>query len=283
MLARRIPSILPPMSFEESIQTTKIYSVTGLLRNGLSLIKRRPFRISAPTISDVGLIGGGTVPRPGEVSLAHNGVLFLDELPEFAKNVLEVMRQPVEDKEVTITRSQMSLTFPGQLHARGRDEPLPVRVLGRSHACLHLQPDRRPAVQVQDIRPAHGPDRHPRGGSAHALPGAFVGQGRRGIRSNRREGQGREGAASRRGLKRAGDLLQRPDVVADAPEALPDRRGGKVLLENVIDRLGMSARAHDRILKVARTIADLEGGGELRIEHLSEAIQYRSLDRNANM
>ena len=112
MLARRIPSILPPMSFEESIQTTKIYSVTGLLREGVPLVRARPFRSPHHTISDIGLTGGGTVPRPGEVSLAHNGVLFLDELPEFGKSALEVLRQPMEDKEVTITRAQMTLTFP---------------------------------------------------------------------------------------------------------------------------------------------------------------------------
>jgi magnesium chelatase family protein len=283
MLARRIPSILPPMSFEESIQTTKIYSVTGLLRNGVSLVKRRPFRSPHHTISDVGLIGGGTVPKPGEVSLAHNGVLFLDELPEFAKNVLEVMRQPVEDKEVTITRSQMSLTFPANFMLVAAMNPCPCGYSGDpTHECtcnpMNVQRYRSrisgPLMDRIDIHVEVPPMRY------RDLSSERDGEASSPIAERVRDARGlqQERFKKSRGVfcnaQMSSRMLRKHCRIDE---------GGKALLENVIDRLGMSARAHDRILKVARTIADLEGAGELSIEHLSEAIQYRSLDRNANL
>jgi magnesium chelatase family protein len=279
MLARRIPSILPPMSFEESIQTTKIFSVTGLLRSGGSLVRRRPFRSPHHTISDVGLIGGGPVPRPGEVSLAHNGVLFLDEMPEFGKNALEVLRQPVEDKEVTITRSQMSLTFPANFMLVAAMNPCPCGYSGDpSHNCFC------PPAAVQRYRSRiSGPlmDRIDIHIEVPPMRYRELCDGREGEPSCAiAERVHRARAVQQDRFKKSRNvfcnaqmsarMLRRHAAVDDA---------GKALLEKVIDRLGMSARAHDRILKVARTIADLEGSEEITVECLSEAIQYRSLDR----
>ena len=282
MLARRIPSILPPMGFEESIQTTKVYSVAGLLRDGIPLVMQRPFRAPHHTISDVGLIGGGSVPRPGEVSLAHNGVLFLDELPEFGKNALEVLRQPIEDKDVTITRSQISLTFPANFMLVAAMNPCPCGYHGDPwHQCACSWQ----AVQKYRSR-ISGPllDRI----DIHVeVPPMRYGELCRG-----REGE--PSAAIRTRVRVARELqLERfrksRNVFCNAQMSprLIRKHGivdaaGAALLENVIDRLGMSARAHDRILKVACTIADLAGAGAIAPEHISEAIQYRTLDRNQN-
>jgi len=280
MLARRIPSVIPPMTFEEAIQTTKIYSVTGLLRDGVSLIRRRPFRSPHHTISDIGLIGGGSIPRPGEVSLAHNGVLFLDELPEFGKNALEVLRQPLEDKEVTITRSQISFTFPANFMLVAAMNPCPCGYLGdTSHDCecslsiIHKYRSRisGPLLDRIDIHIEVPPMKY------------------RDL-SNEAEGEasmrmaGRVNAARKiqqeRFLKSRGIFCNAQMSHRLLRKHCQTDSAGRELLENVVDRLGMSARAHDRILKVARTIADLDGKYSVGTDHLSEAIQYRSLDRN---
>ena len=160
MLAKRIPSILPPMSFEESLETTRIHSVTGLLPAGCGLIAERPFRHPHHTISDAGLVGGGSVPRPGEVSMAHNGVLFLDELPEFPRNVLEVMRQPLEERRVTIARAQMTLTFPASFVLVAAINPCPVRLCERLPTGMFLHAAADPALHVENLRPADGSHRY---------------------------------------------------------------------------------------------------------------------------
>ena len=161
MLAKRLPSILAPLQFQEALETTKIHSVAGVLDPSEGLVAHRPFRAPHHTISDAGLIGGGMVPRPGEVSLAHNGLLFLDELPEFPRNVLEVLRQPLEDGTVTISRAAMSPQLPGAVHAAGRHESLPVRLLQRQEPRLHVHAADDPALRVEGERTAAGPHRHP--------------------------------------------------------------------------------------------------------------------------
>jgi len=279
MLARRIPSLLPPMSFEEAIQTTKVYSVVGMLKSGVPLITRRPFRAPHHTISDVGLIGGGSVPKPGEVSLAHNGVLFLDELPEFDKHVIEVLRQPIEDKEVTISRSLMSLTYPANIMLVAAMNPCPCGYAGDPwHQCTctwqMVQKYRArisgPLLDRIDIHVEVPPMRYQelcRGRDGE--PSSAIRE-----RVHRARGLQLERFRKSRGVfcnaQMSSRMIRRHCPVDEASSAL---------LENVIDRLGMSARAHDRILKVARTIADLDGSAEIRPEHISEAIQYRTLDR----
>ena len=169
MLAKRIPTILPPMSLEEAIETTRIHSVAGVLEDSRGLVGTRPFRSPHHTISDAGLIGGGAIPRPGEVSLGHNGVLFLDELPEFQRNVLEVMRQPLEDGCVTIARAALSVSFPVALHARRRDESVSLRLLRRRHARVPLLAAANSALRLQNFRPAARPHRYP-----HRSPGREI-------------------------------------------------------------------------------------------------------------
>ena len=174
MLAKRLPSILAALSFEEALETTKIHSVAGVLDAEAGLVTQRPFRSPHHTISDAGLIGGGAIPRPGEVSLAHNGVLFLDELPEFPRNVLEVMRQPLEDGTVTIARASMSLSFPGALYAGSGDESLPLRLLQRQVPGVPLHAADDPALYLQGFRPAARPHRHSHRGSRGAIQGASL-------------------------------------------------------------------------------------------------------------
>ena len=172
MLAKRLPSILAPLTFEEALETTKIHSVAGVLDAAAGLVTQRPFRSPHHTISDAGLIGGGIVPRPGEVSLAHNGLLFLDELPEFPRNVLEVMRQPLEDHTVTIARASMSLSFPGALHAGRGHESLPLRLLQRQIARVHVHAADDSALCRQNLRAAARPHRHSYRGSGGSIQGA---------------------------------------------------------------------------------------------------------------
>jgi len=278
MLAKRIPTILPPLTFEEAIQTTKIHSVTGLLENSKGLVGTRPFRSPHHTISDAGLIGGGTIPRPGEVSLAHNGVLFLDELPEFQRNALEVLRQPLEDGVVTISRATTSLTFPAAFMLAAAMNPCPCGYFNDPTRECHCTP---PQIQ-RYVGKISGPllDRI----DIHIdVPAVRYKELRaRATAEGSEEIRARIMRARQTQLKRfQGDGIycnaqMSPKLIRTYCEI--DAESDK-LLETAITRLGLSARAHDRILKVARTIADLEGSEVLLPRYLSEAIQYRTLDR----
>ncbi len=278
MLAKRIPTICPPLSFEEAIEVTKIHSVAGLTdRKGL--VTRRPYRSPHHTISDAGLIGGGAVPRPGEVSLAHNGVLFLDELPEFDRNVLEVLRQPIEDGKVTISRAAMSLTFPSGFMLAAAMNPCPCGYWGsqvRDCTCTALKIERYvakisgplldridihidvPAVKFKELS-----------SDVRSESSAIIRE--RVLRT--RQVQTRRFAGD--GIYANSQMTPRLLRTYCAIDEESEKR-----LEHAIARLGLSARAYDRILKVSRTIADLEGCEHIKPEHVSEAIQYRSLDRN---
>jgi magnesium chelatase family protein len=278
MLAKRMPTVLPPLSFEEALETTKIHSVAGVLDSRAGLVGTRPFRAPHHTISDAGLIGGGTIPRPGEVSLAHNGVLFLDELPEFPRNVLEVMRQPLEDGTVCIARASMSLTFPARFMLVAAMNPCPCGFHNdRTRECHCTPPmiqryiskisgpllDRIdihidvPAVNYKEMRSSSEPE-----SSAHI----------RGRVMQARQIQLQRFAKDKIycNAQMAPRLIRTHcDLSADCEK----------LLERAMTQQGLSARAHDRILKVARTIADLEGVAQIASKHVAEAIQYRTLDR----
>ncbi|MFB3815512.1 MAG: YifB family Mg chelatase-like AAA ATPase [Terriglobales bacterium] len=280
MLAKRIPSILPPLTFEEALETTKIHSVAGVLDHKAGLVGVRPFRAPHHTISDAGLIGGGIIPRPGEVSLAHNGVLFLDELPEFPRNVLEVMRQPLEDGAVSIARAAMSLTFPARFMLAAAMNPCPCGFFNdRQRECHCTQPmiqrylsrisgpllDRIdihidvPAVNYKELRGGAAPE-----GSQ---------QIRERVMRARERQLNRFAAAKERSYSNA-QMTSRQ--IRNYCELSTDCER---LLERAMTQQGLSARAHDRILKVARTIADLEGTPMIEPKHIAEAIQYRTLDR----
>jgi magnesium chelatase family protein len=280
MLARRIPTILPTLTFEEAIETTRIYSVAGLLQRGQALVRQRPFRSPHHTISDAGLIGGGHVPRPGEVSLAHNGVLFLDELPEFKKNVLEVLRQPLENRQVTIARAASTLTYPCSFMLIGAMNPCPCGYLGDDrHECLcarHQVTRYRsrisgplldridlhvdvPAVAYRDLM--NGTPAEASAAIRNRVAAARGLQSQRFARSNIY-------CNAQMGSRQIHVHCR----IAGAPRAL---------LEQAIDRLGLSARAYNRILKIARTVADLAGESAIGAAHIAEAIQYRSLDRRS--
>jgi len=279
MLAKRIPTILPPMSLEEAIETTRIHSVAGLLEDSRGLVGTRPFRSPHHTISDAGLIGGGAVPRPGEVSLGHHGVVFLDELPEFQRNVLEVMRQPLEEGLVTIARAATSITFPSRFMLAAAMNPCPCGFFGDTTRECHCSP---PQIQRYVSR-ISGPllDRI----DIHIEVPAVKYKELRGESSTEGSGAVRErvvGARQRQLERFAGE--KKIYANAQMPPKLirkycPISADGEKLLENAITRLGLSARAHDRILKVSRTIADLDAAANIEPRHLSEAIQYRTLDR----
>ena len=279
MLARRLPTVLPKMSLDEALETTKIHSVAGTLPLGESLVARRPFRAPHHTISDAGLIGGGSYPRPGEVSLAHGGVLFLDELPEFRKNVLEVLRQPMEDGVVTIARAAMSLSYPARFMLAAAMNPCPCGYSGDpQHTCTC-----GPLGVERYLARVSGPllDRI----DIHLEVPAVK------YRALAEQGAGEPSEAVRERVDRArvvqrDRFAQRPGVYANAHMAPRDIRmfcrvsdGAEALLRTAITRLGLSARAYHRILKIARTIADLAGSEPITSDHVSEAIQYRSLDR----
>jgi magnesium chelatase family protein len=279
MLARRLPTVLPKMSLEEALETTKIHSVAGVLPLGESLVARRPFRAPHHTISDAGLIGGGSYPRPGEVSLAHGGVLFLDELPEFRKNVLEVLRQPMEDGVVTIARAAMSLSYPARFMLAAAMNPCPCGYFGDpQHACTC-----GPLGVERYLTRVSGPllDRI----DIHLEVPAVK------YRALAEQGGGETSEAVRERVDRARMVQRerfanRPGVYANAHMAPRDIRAhcrvsesADALLKTAITRLGLSARAYHRILKIARTVADLDHAAALEPKHVSEAIQYRSLDR----
>ena len=279
MLSQRLPTILPEMSFEEALETTKIYSVVGLLNGQGPLVTRRPFRSPHHTISNAGLAGGGTHPRPGEVSLAHNGVLFLDELPEFQKNVLEILRQPVESGSVTIARALSTITYPARFMLVAAMNPCRCGFLGSVHrecVCtpgqLHLYRNRLsgPLLDRIDIQIDVPPVKYTEliemkeGEPSEKIRGRVLKA--RAIQKNRFKG-----TKLHSNSRMIGRLLRKFCSV--------DRKGAE-LLEQAVTKLSLSARAYDRILKVARTIADLEGSDSLQPAHLAEAIHYRSLDRN---
>ena len=279
MLAKRLPTVLPPLEFEEALEITKIHSVAGLTgRSGL--ISERPFKSPHHTVSQAGLIGGGSIPRPGEVSLAHLGVLFLDELPEFDRSVLEVLRQPIEDKQVTISRAASSLTFPANFTLVASMNPCPCGYFGSSRECT-CSP-----VQIQRyVGKISGPlmDRI----DIHIDVPA--------VKFNELRGRGVEAGESsetirERVIKAREIQLRRfagEGIFSNSAMSSKDIRtycgldaASEALLEKAMLRQGLSARAHDRILKVARTIADLEASENIQPSHISEAINYRSLDRN---
>ena len=278
MLAKRLPSILPPMTLEEALETTKIHSVVGQA-SGTGLMAQRPFRSPHHTISDVALVGGGTYPQPGEISLSHNGVLFLDELPEFKRNVLEVMRQPLEDREVTISRAKFTITYPSSFMLVASMNPSPGGYFNDPDTPVTSSP----AEMQRYMSKISGPllDRIDIHIEVTPVPFDKLSEERKGENSvciRKRVIKAREQQASRfKGLPNTHYNAQmntkqiREFCQLDEPS--------KELLKNAMTRLNLSARAYDRILKVARTIADLEGVSTLTGTHLSEAIQYRSLDR----
>jgi magnesium chelatase family protein len=280
MLAKRLPTILPPLEFEAALELTKIHSVAGLT-NRKGLVIKRPFRSPHHTISDAGLIGGGAIPRPGEVSLAHHGVLFLDELPEFDRSVLEVLRQPLEDQRVTISRASMSLTFPASFMLAAAMNPCPCGFWNdptRECRCTPLQIQRYvgrisgplldridihidvPAVRFKELT----------GNSSGPEPESSVEIRERVARARVRQRERFKNEGIFANAQMSPRLIRRYCRIDAESERM---------LESAMARLGLSARAFDRILKVSRTIADLEGEDEIRGSHVAEAVGYRSLDR----
>jgi len=278
MLANRLPTILPSLSLEEALETTRIYSVAGLMPPGIALINKRPFRAPHHTISDAGLIGGGQVPRPGEISLAHNGVLFLDELPEFKRNVLEALRQPLEEGFVTISRVATALTYPARFMLVAAMNPCPCGYFGdKRHTCtctyqqikryrakvsgplldridIHIEV---PAVEYKDLK-------------SPTLAESSKDIRERVEMARRIQNERFKESKIYCNAQMKGKLIRKYCKLNEESENL---------LEAAMERLGLSARAYTRILKISRTIADLEGSPNIETHHVAEAIQYRSLDR----
>jgi magnesium chelatase family protein len=280
MLAKRLPTILPPLDFEEALETTKIHSVAGLLPPDTALVSTRPFRSPHHTISDSALVGGGSIPRPGEISLAHHGVLFLDELPEFARNVLEVLRQPLEDGEVTISRSKMSVGYPANFMLVCAMNPCPCGNYGNPNQECTCTP-----MQIQKyVGRISGPlldriDLHVEVPAVKYTELASKRSGEPSAAIRRRVMMAREVQMGRFGGRQG--LFSNADMESkEIKEFCEIDASGADLLKTAMNRLGLSARAYDRILKVARTIADLAQSQQIKPEHLGEAIQYRSLDRS---
>lgn len=278
MLAKRIPSILPDLTLSESLEITKIHSVAGVLPGGSGLLKERPFRAPHHNISPQGLAGGGIVPRPGEISLAHGGVLFLDELPEFSRQTMECLRQPLEDGKVTISRVSASLTYPSDVMLVAAMNPCPCGYYGHpTRACTCSA-----QAASRYINKISGPlldriDLH-----IEVPPVEFDHLAATEKAESSAEIKKRVNAA--RNIQRArfagtGIVANAAIPTATLKEMCPMTDGAKTMLKNAFDRLGLSARAYDRLLKVSRTIADLEGAEVIDVAHIAEAIQYRSLDR----
>lgn len=274
MLAKRVPGILPRMTLEESFETTRIHSVAGFLKTDESLVRERPFRSPHHTISDIGLIGGSANPSPGEVSLAHNGVLFLDELPEFRRSSLEVLRQPLEDGEVTISRASGTMTFPARFMFVGAMNPTPRGTmesrLGGQASRRYLNKISGPLLDRIDLHLEVPAMKH------EQLLSSEPGEKSDVIRQ--RVERARDVQRSRFGL---GSSIYANAQMGpkELRKTIPLNEEAKSLLGSAMTDLGLSARALDRILKVARTIADLGESEDLQIDHLAEAIQYRTLDR----
>ena len=278
MLAKRIPGILPPMTFEESIETSRIYSIAGLLSSKQPLITARPFRAPHHSISAAGLSGGGTIPQPGEISLAHNGVLFLDELPEFNRQAIEILRQPMEDGTVTISRVQGTLTYPCRVMVVAAMNPCPCGYFGHpTRACTcekgavskYLNRISGPLLDRLDLHIDVPPvDYDSLASHQKSEPSSEI---RKRVMKVRQIQQQR---FSGKGIYTNAQI---PPGLLE--ECCPMDDGAKAMLKSAFERLGLSGRAYDRILKVARTVADLEESEIIRRPHIAEAIQYRSLDR----
>src|SRR5450432_690001 len=279
MLAKRLPTILPPLTLQEALETTKIHSVAGKLPENATLISKRPFRSPHHTISDVALVGGGGMPQPGEISLAHNGVLFLDELPEFKRTVLEVMRQPMEERRVTISRARMSIDFPASFMLLASMNPCPCGFYNHPERACSCPPG---AVQKY-LNKISGPlldriDLH-----VEVTPVAFS------ELSSSRQFEKSECIRARvikTTERQAERFKDTPGTYSNAQMSSKKLKeiciistASQNLLKIAMEKLNLSARAYDRILKVSRTIADLADSDDIKVEHLAEAIQYRSLDR----
>lgn len=279
MLAKRLPTILPPMSINESLETTKIHSVAGKVDAGQGLVTHRPFRKPHHTISDVALVGGGGYPQPGEISLAHNGVLFLDELPEYKRSVLEVMRQPLEDRQVTISRAKFTIEYPAGFMLVAAMNPCPCG--------YYNHPDKdcvcAPGIVQNYLNKISGPlldriDLHvevtPVGFDelAHDQPSEGSADIRKRVVKARliQEDRFKESEETHCNAQMSSKELRKYCKINEA---------GNAILKQAMDNLGLSARAYDRIIKVARTVADLEKSKEIETQHIAEAIQFRSLDR----
>ena len=278
MLARRLATILPPLTFDEALEVTKLYSVTGQLGRERSLITQRPFRSPHHTVSDAGLIGGGAIPRPGEVSLAHHGVLFLDELPEFSRAVLEVMRQPLEEGHVTIARAAASLSYPARCIFCAAMNPCQCGYSGdtvRQCTCS-------PTQIARYMAKISGPlldriDIHievPRLKDEELL-GPSRGEPSKAVRERVRAAR----AIQSRRFEKSSIFVNAAMESRQVRSFCKVEEDAQVLLKAALQRLGLSARAYDRILKLSRTIADLAAAETVGVSHVAEAIQYRSLDR----
>jgi len=281
MLAKRLPSILPPMTLNEALETTKIHSVAGLMSGDNALVINRPYRSPHHTISDAGLVGGGTYPQPGEISLAQNGVLFLDELPEFRRSVLEVMRQPMEDRIVTISRARVTVDYPASFMLIAAMNPCPCG--------YYNHPDKEcvcsPGIVKSYLNRISGPlmDRIDLHVEVTPVPFADLAEAPPGEKSE----YVRERVIHAR-KKQEKRFCEHDEIYANAQMSNKDLlkhckldAQGSALLKNAMEKLSLSARAYDRIIKVSRTIADLGGSDDIKTEHLAEAIQYRSLDRES--
>ncbi|NOZ47365.1 MAG: YifB family Mg chelatase-like AAA ATPase [Chlorobi bacterium] len=279
MLAKRIPTILPPLSLREALETTKIHSVAGVLDKETSLITIRPFRSPHHTISDVALVGGGTYPQPGEISLSHNGVLFLDELPEFKRTVLEVLRQPLEDRHITVSRAKFTVDYPASFMLVSSMNPCPCGYYNHPEKeCVCT-----PGIVQKYLNKISGPllDRIDIHIEVIPVPFSKLSDSKLEEKSEQvrqRVIKAREIQNSRfNGQKEVHCNAQMSSKLLR--KFSPITKEGGLLLKNAMEKFGLSARAYDRIIKVSRTIADLENSEDIKTEHLAEAIQYRSLDR----
>jgi magnesium chelatase family protein len=280
MLAKRLPSILPPLTLQEALETTKIHSVAGKLGRNASLVAQRPFRSPHHTISDVALVGGGGNPQPGEISLSHHGVLFLDELPEFKRTVLEVMRQPLEERKVTISRAKVSVDYPANFMLIASMNPCPCGyynhpekecVCGPGIVQRYLNKVSGPLLDRIDLHVEVTPVKF------DEMTSTRKSESSKAIRD--RVIKGREIQVER--FKQSSEIHCNAMMPSHmVKEICKINEPGKLLLKTAMERLGLSARAYDRILKVSRTIADLAQSNDIKVEHLAEAIQYRSLDRD---
>jgi magnesium chelatase family protein len=279
MLAKRLPSILPPLSLEEALESTKIHSVAGKLPENSTFITKRPFRNPHHTISDVALVGGGSTPQPGEISLSHNGVLFLDELPEFKRTVLEVMRQPMEERRVTISRAKLAIDFPASFMLVASMNPCPCG--------FYNHPEKKcscpPGAVTKYLNKISGPllDRI----DLHVEVTPVVFSQLTSAQSAESSAAIRERVISARKIQ-AQRFQDQPGVYSNAQMSVRELKKicaldntSQALLKKAMERLSLSARAYDRILKVSRTIADLASSEEIKSEHIAEAIHYRNLDR----